>query len=114
MPMPSSAVTRQSGGCVVSATAERPRRGCLAAARVVLLAVGQAPVGTAGGRLAVDLGGRGVRLFVGLGHALERELRFRPGALHIDRDNLAGLQLTEKDLLRQIVIDVPLHRATAA
>ncbi len=35
----------------MSGTAERPGRGCLTTARVVLLAVGQAPAGPAGGRL---------------------------------------------------------------
>src|SRR5436190_23441764 len=96
---------------VVSATAERLRRGCVTAARVVLLAVSQAPVDPADGRLAVDLGGRRVGHLVGPGHALERELRFRSGALHIDCDDLAGLQLTEEDLLRQAVLDLPLDRA---
>src|SRR5260370_42397519 len=67
----------------------------------VLLAVGQAPVSTAGGRLALarDLGGRRVRHRVGLGHALERELRFLAVAVDIDDDHLSGLQLAEQDLL---------------
>src|SRR5205814_4579844 len=66
-----------------------PQEGCLTAARVVLLAVGQAPVGPAGGRLALRSPRRPFGRGPGLGHALERELRFRPGALHIDRDDLA-------------------------
>ena len=51
----------------------------------VLLAVGQAPVSTAGGRLALarDLGGRRVRNRVGLGHALERELRLLALAVRV-------------------------------
>ena len=93
----------------VSATAERPRSGCLTAARVVvLLAVGQSPVGPA---LLSNHRGRRFGHGLGLGHALERELRFRPGALHIDRDDLAGPQLAEQDLLGQVVLDLPLDRA---
>ena len=56
-------------------------------------------------------GGRRTGHGPGLGHGLERELRLRPGALHIDRDDLAGPQLAEQDPLRQIVLDLPLDRA---
>src|SRR6266566_9815120 len=79
----------------------------------VLLAVGQAPVSTAGGRLAParDLGGRRVRNRVGLGHALERELRFLAVAFDVDDDDLARPQLAEEDLLGQHVLDRPLDRA---
>src|SRR5205814_579972 len=103
--------------CAAS-TSRHLASGCLTAARVVLLAVGQVPVGPAGGRLTLardlGLGGRRVGHLVGLGHALERELRVLAGALDVDHDDLARLELAEEDLLGQRILERPLDRAAQA
>src|SRR6266571_7036591 len=85
--------TEYSGG---TAWSRRPRR-CSAAGCADQVAR-RPPVPPAAALLS-NHRGRRVGHLAGLGHALERELRFRPGALHIDRDDLAGPQLAEQDLL---------------
>src|SRR5262245_65474512 len=55
-----------------------------------------------------ELHRRRVRHHLGLGHALEGELAFLTLPVGVDHDDLAGLDLTEQDLLRQLVLDLAL------